>query len=49
MPNSIPALLDELGCLYKFHDKPITYLYNTLHYYDQKLKDRPQLKVNNFK
>ncbi|CAN7945661.1 unnamed protein product, partial [Ixodes pacificus] len=25
-------------------DRPLTYLYNTLHYYEQKLKDRPPLK-----
>ncbi|KAI1287629.1 Mediator of RNA polymerase II transcription subunit 23 [Halotydeus destructor] len=41
---SIDKILDKLGCLYKFHDRPITYLYNTLHYYEQKLKDKPQLK-----
>lgn len=41
---SVETLLDQLGCLYKFHDRPITYLYNTLHYYEQKLKDRPPLK-----
>lgn len=39
-PNAaikIDVLLDEFGCLYKFHDKPLTYLYNTLHYYDSQL------------
>ena len=43
---SIPldSLLDKFGPLYKFHDRPLTYLYNTLHYYESKLKDRPQLK-----
>ena len=41
---SIEKILDKLGCLYKFHDRPVTYLYNTLHYYEQKLKDKPQLK-----
>ncbi|XP_064486798.1 mediator of RNA polymerase II transcription subunit 23-like isoform X1 [Ornithodoros turicata] len=41
---SVESLLDHLGCLYKFHDRPLTYLYNTLHYYEQKLKDRPPLK-----
>lgn len=30
--------------LYKFHDRPITYLYNTLFYYELKLRDRPALK-----
>lgn len=24
-------------------DRPVTYLYNTLHYYERKLQDRPQL------
>lgn len=37
-------LLEHLGCLYKFHDRPVTYLYNTLHYYEAKLHDRPPLK-----
>ncbi|KAM7295580.1 mediator of RNA polymerase II transcription subunit 23 [Ixodes scapularis] len=41
---SVESLLEHLGCLYKFHDRPLTYLYNTLHYYEQKLKDRPPLK-----
>lgn len=30
--------------MYKFHDRPITYLYNTLFYYEMKLRDRPLLK-----
>lgn len=25
-------------------DRPVTYLYNTLHYYESKLRDRPSLK-----
>ena len=25
-------------------DRPMTYLYNTLHYYEKRLKDRPPLK-----
>lgn len=25
-------------------DRPVTYLYNTLHYYERKLRDRPPLK-----
>lgn len=39
-PNAaikIDDLLDEFGCVYRFHDKPLTYLYNTLHYYDSQL------------
>ncbi|KAH0534921.1 mediator of RNA polymerase II transcription subunit 23 [Cotesia glomerata] len=42
--KSLEILLDHLGCLYKFHDRPVTYLYNTLHYYENKLRDRPFLK-----
>lgn len=42
--KSLEILLEHLGCLYKFHDRPVTYLYNTLHYYERKLRDRPQLK-----
>ncbi|KAI5702002.1 hypothetical protein M8J75_015647 [Diaphorina citri] len=42
--KSLETLLEHLGCLYKFHDRPITYLYNTLHYFDKKLRDRLQLK-----
>lgn len=33
----VDRLVEEYGCLYKYHDKPLTYLYNTLHYYDPKL------------
>ncbi|XP_012057151.1 PREDICTED: mediator of RNA polymerase II transcription subunit 23 [Atta cephalotes] len=42
--KSLEILLEHLGCLYKFHDRPVTYLYNTLHYYEKKLRDRPLLK-----
>ena len=44
VPIPIEKLLDSCGCLYKFHEKPITYLYNTLHFYELKLKDRPAVK-----
>jgi mediator of RNA polymerase II transcription subunit 23 len=43
-PISIEKLLDSCGCLYKFHEKPITYLYNTLHFYELKLKEKPDVK-----
>lgn len=33
----IENILDEFRGLYKFHDKPLTYLYDTLHYYDSQL------------
>lgn len=42
--KSLEILLEHLGCLYKFHDRPVTYLYNTLHYYETRLRDRPLLK-----
>ncbi|XP_074597338.1 mediator complex subunit 23 [Brevipalpus obovatus] len=42
--NLMDSLLEKYGCLYKFHDRPLTFLYETLHYYEQKLRDRPQLK-----
>ncbi|XP_074643703.1 mediator of RNA polymerase II transcription subunit 23-like [Tubulanus polymorphus] len=42
--KSLEILLDHLGDLYKFHDRPVTYLCNTLHYYEKKLRDRPALK-----
>ncbi|KAL1455985.1 hypothetical protein WDU94_000744 [Cyamophila willieti] len=42
--KSLETLLEHLGCLYKFHDRPVTYLYNTLHYYEKKLRDRLPLK-----
>ncbi|KAG9510935.1 Mediator of RNA polymerase II transcription subunit 23, partial [Fragariocoptes setiger] len=41
---AMEKVLDHYGCLYKFHDRPITYLYNTLNYYDVKLQDKPTLK-----
>lgn len=40
----LESILKTLGCLYKFHDRPITYLYNTLFYYETKLRDRLYLK-----
>ncbi|XP_052774892.1 mediator of RNA polymerase II transcription subunit 23-like isoform X2 [Mya arenaria] len=40
----LESILDNVGGLYKFHDRPITYLYNTLHYYDSKLAGRAPLK-----
>jgi len=42
--GTLELLLKELGMLYKFHDRPITYLYNTLHYYEEKLRDKISLK-----
>ncbi|KAG8123844.1 putative Mediator of RNA polymerase II transcription subunit 23-like protein [Naja naja] len=42
--KSLETLLDHLGGLYKFHDRPVTYLYNTLHYYEGHLRERTNLK-----
>ncbi|TRY72734.1 hypothetical protein TCAL_11188 [Tigriopus californicus] len=42
--KNLETLIDHVGVLYKFHDKPITYLYNTLHYYERKVRERPSLK-----
>ncbi|KAM7340716.1 hypothetical protein ACRRTK_001331 [Alexandromys fortis] len=42
--KSLETLLDHLGGLYKFHDRPVTYLYNTLHYYEMCLRNRDHLK-----
>ncbi|KAL2792605.1 mediator of RNA polymerase II transcription subunit 23 isoform l [Daubentonia madagascariensis] len=42
--KSLETLLDHLGGLYKFHDRPVTYLYNTLHYYEMHLRERKFLK-----
>lgn len=42
--NFVDTLLDEYGCLYKFHSYPITFLYNTLHYYETNLKGKTKLK-----
>ncbi|KAF2353316.1 Mediator complex subunit Med23 [Trinorchestia longiramus] len=40
----LEMVLEQLGSLYKFHDHPITYLYNTLHYYEGRLRESPKLK-----
>ncbi|KAL8625637.1 hypothetical protein ACOMHN_043912 [Nucella lapillus] len=40
----LDAILDHIGCLYKFHDHPITYLYNTLFYYEKRLSPVPLVK-----
>ncbi|XP_020892514.2 mediator of RNA polymerase II transcription subunit 23 [Exaiptasia diaphana] len=42
--KSLESLLDHLGSLYKFHARPVTYLYNTLHYYEKSLQEKPTLK-----
>ncbi|KAJ8925039.1 hypothetical protein NQ315_001210 [Exocentrus adspersus] len=42
--KSLEIILEHLGCLYKFHDRPVTFLYNTFHYYEEILRDRPPIK-----
>ncbi|KAG8190668.1 hypothetical protein JTE90_001277 [Oedothorax gibbosus] len=42
--DMLVKLIDNFGCLYKFHDHPLTYLYNTLHYYEKKLQGHLKLK-----
>lgn len=42
--KSLETLINHFGVLYKFHDRPISFLYNTLHYYEVKVRDRPSLK-----
>merc|ERR1719474_2121813 len=37
-------MINHVGVLYKFHDRPIFYLYNTLHYYEKRLRERVMLK-----
>lgn len=47
-PNSamkIDQLLDGFACLYRFHDKPLTYLYNTLYYYDSQMPPALKMKL----
>jgi mediator of RNA polymerase II transcription subunit 23 len=47
-PNSamkIDSILDNFGKLYRFHDKPLTYLYNTLYYYDSQLPSALKKKL----
>ena len=42
--KSLETLIDHVGVLYKFHDRPITYLYNTLHFYESTVRDKFSLK-----
>lgn len=42
--NTLEFVLKEFGCLFKFHDRPITYLYNTLHYYENNLRENAAIK-----
>ncbi|CAH4038427.1 mediator of RNA polymerase II transcription subunit 23 isoform X1 [Pieris brassicae] len=42
--KNLEQLLEHLGYLYKFHERPVSFLYNTLHYYETKLRDKPLLK-----
>jgi len=40
----LESLLNEYGQLFKFHDRPITYLYNTLYFYEKQLRDQNHIK-----
>ena len=40
----LEQLMDHIAVLYRFHDRPITYLYNTLHYYEYRIRNRLALK-----
>lgn len=42
--KSLVNVLGHLSYLYKFHQKPITFLYNTLHYFERRIRDNPFLK-----
>ncbi|XP_063699049.1 mediator of RNA polymerase II transcription subunit 23 [Culicoides brevitarsis] len=42
--KALENILDNVGALYKYHERPITYLYNTLYYYERKLRDCPSIK-----
>lgn len=42
--SMMDSLLEKYGPLYKFHDRPLTFLYETLHYYEVKLRDRQVLR-----
>lgn len=37
-------ILEHFGKIYKLHDHPITFLYNTLYYYERLLRNRPDMK-----
>ncbi|XP_012943009.1 mediator of RNA polymerase II transcription subunit 23 [Aplysia californica] len=45
MQKSLEVILDQIGVIYKFHDHPVTYLYNTLFYYEKRLAEKPNLKL----
>ncbi len=44
LSKSLETLMDHIGVFYKFHQKPVTYLYNTLHYYESRTRDKASLK-----
>jgi len=41
---AVDTLVDQHACLFKFHNQPVTYIYNTLYYYENILKKRTSLK-----
>lgn len=42
--KSFESVFDSLGCLYKFHDAPISFVYCTLHYYESNIGMNYSLK-----
>lgn len=40
----LEIIFEHLGSLYKFHERPITFLYNTFNFYERDLKERVSLK-----
>ncbi|KAI6655041.1 Mediator of RNA polymerase II transcription subunit 23-like [Oopsacas minuta] len=44
--KSLDNLILQISPLYKYHPKPIMFLYTTLHYYEANLVNRPLLRAN---
>ena len=44
--KSLDNLIQQICPLYKYHPKPIMFLYTTLHYYELSLVNRPILRAN---
>ena len=44
--KSLDSLILKISPLYKYHTKPILFLYTTLHYYLTNLANRPLLRAN---
>ena len=44
--KSLDSLIQQISPLYRYHPKPIMFLYTTLHYYELNLVNRPPLRAN---